>query len=95
MMDYRSFENASEFLGSCSPGKGDIIVLDFNMPGVHGCDLLKEFEKRDFHVPVIIVTATDDTKYMETCRKHGVKAFLRKPVDIEALYDIIRFNLPT
>jgi FixJ family two-component response regulator len=94
-MDYRSFETANEFLGSCSPGDGDIVVLDFNMPGMHGCDVLKEFEKLKIHVPIIIVTATDEPRFMETCRKHGVKAFLRKPVDIEALYDIVLFNLPS
>jgi len=94
-IEYKSFESADEFLSNGKPGIGDIIVMDFMMPGLHGCDLLKEFDHQNIHVPVIIVTATDENKYRETCRKHGVKAFLRKPVDIEALYDIILFNLPS
>lgn len=95
LMEYKSFENADEFISNYKPDRGDIVVMDWMMPGLQGCDLLEEFDKRNLHVPVIIVSSIDDPKYREECKKHGVKAFLRKPVDIEALYDIIRFNLPS
>lgn len=93
-MEYRSFENAREFMDNCTPHPGDVIVLDFMLSGLHGCDVLKEFTLQKIDVPVIIVSANDDPQYREKCRALGVKAFLRKPVDVEALYDVIRFNLP-
>jgi len=93
-MGYSSFENAGEFMANCKPQSGDVIVLDYMLYGLSGCDVLKEFINQKIDVPVIIVSADDDPYYQETCRNLGVKAFLRKPVDIEALYDVIRFNLP-
>jgi FixJ family two-component response regulator len=91
---YKSYENAEEFLSEFKPDKEDLIVLDLSLPGVNGCDLLEKFDQANIHIPVIIVTSLDDPKSRECCRKYGVKAFLRKPVDSEALIDIIRFNMP-
>ena len=88
-MDYRSFESAEEFLTICTLVPGDLLVLDINLPGMSGCDLLKKFKHDDIYIPVIVVTAFDDPVSREICRQYGVKAFLRKPVDGEALIDII------
>ena len=92
-MECKSFENANEFLGTCSPGKGDLLILDLNLPGMSGFDVLKKFAQDDIHIPVIVVTAFDDPSSRQKCKDYGVKIFLRKPVDGETLIDIIRYNL--
>jgi len=89
-MEYQSFESAGDFLSACKPGLQDVLILDLNLPGMSGCDLLENFEKEGLQVPVVIVTAFDDPASRERCKRYGVKAFLRKPVDGEALIDIIR-----
>jgi FixJ family two-component response regulator len=94
-MEFRSFESAIDFLDQCRPGVKDILVLDLNLPGMSGCDLLKRLAEEDLHIPVIVVTAFDDAQNRETCREYGVKAYLRKPVDGEALIDIIKYNQPS
>jgi two-component system, LuxR family, response regulator FixJ len=91
--DYRSFECAEEFLLLFKPAKGDLVVLDLTLQGMHGTDLLEKFEENSINIPVIIVTSTDEPGMRERCRKYGVKAFLRKPVDGEALLDLIKFNI--
>jgi FixJ family two-component response regulator len=91
-MEYRSFESANEFLAAGNPALGDTLVLDMNLPGMSGCDLLKKFELDNIHISVIAVTAFDNPVSREVCRQYGVKAFLRKPVDGEALIDIIRYT---
>ena len=93
-MEFRSFESATDFLAECQPGLQDILVLDLNLPGMMGCDLLKKLDEEGLHIPVIVVTAFDDAQNRETCRKYGVKSYLRKPVDGEALIDIIKYNQP-
>ena len=93
-MEFRSFESAIDFLDQCQPGELDILVLDLNLPGMTGCDLLKKLGEKDLHIPVIVVTAFDDAQNRETCRQYGVKAYLRKPVDGEALIDMIKYNQP-
>ena len=92
-MECKSFESANEFLGVYSPGQGDLLILDLNLPGMSGFDVLKKFAQDDIHIPVIVVTAFDDSLSRQKCKDYGVKVFLRKPVDGETLIDIIRYNL--
>jgi FixJ family two-component response regulator len=93
-LGHKSFESAEEFLSQFKPDRGDLLVLDMLLPGMNGCDLLKKFAMDDIHMPVIVVTASDDSHFLEYSRNYGVKAYLRKPVDSEALLDLIKFNTP-
>jgi len=92
-MDIVSFENAEDFLSDVKPGMKDILILDLHLPGMNGGDLLKKMDQEGIHVPVIVVTAFDDLQSREYCRHYGVKAYLRKPVDGEALSDMIKYIL--
>jgi FixJ family two-component response regulator len=92
-IDHRSFESADEFLSVSKPGAKDLLILDLNLPGISGCDLMKKFYHEGIPVPIIIITAHEDPQIRELCKKYGVIAFLRKPVDGEALLNIIRYNL--
>jgi two-component system, LuxR family, response regulator FixJ len=91
--DYISFGSAEEFLLQFEPGKGDLVVLDLTLQGMNGTDLLEKFEENGIDIPVIIVTSSEDPGIRDRCRKYGVKAFLRKPVDGEALLDLIKYNI--
>lgn len=91
--DYRSIESSVDFMPLFNPGQGDLIVLDLSLPGITGCDILKKFDAAGIRIPVIVVTSLDEPLRRESCRKYGVKAFLRKPVDVEALIDIVKYNL--
>lgn len=88
-----SFERAEEFLSLVTPNPGDTLVLDLNLPGMSGVDLLHHLDGAGIHLPVIVVTAFDDPQSRESCRNYGVKAYMRKPVDGEALIDIIKYNV--
>ncbi len=90
--EFQSFESAAGFLSGFKPGLNDILVLDLNMPGMNGIDLLKKLEQDGIHLPVIVVTAFDDPKSRAYCKEYGVLAYLRKPADGEALIDIIRYS---
>jgi FixJ family two-component response regulator len=91
-LDFFSFGSVDEFLVNIKPDAKDIIILDLHLPGISGIDFLKQLEAEGIRLQVIIVTAFDDPYSREYCRQYGVKAFLRKPVDGEALMDIINFN---
>jgi FixJ family two-component response regulator len=94
-LKFKSFSSAEQFLIGFSPCQQDFIVLDLNLPGMNGCDLLKEIKPDGISIQVIVTTAFDDPASRKLCRQHGVKAFLRKPVDGEALLDLIKYNLQT
>jgi len=62
-----------------------IIILDLMMPHISGLDLLPVLI-RDFpHIPVIVMTSTDDIETAVGCIKAGAVDYLTKPVEIERL----------
>jgi FixJ family two-component response regulator len=92
-LEHKSFESAKSFLSVEMPTVNDLIVLDIHLPEISGLETLKKFSEENRSIPVIVVTASDDEKIRECCRKYGVKAFLRKPVDGEALIDLIKYHI--
>ena len=63
----------------------DVIVLDMNMPGMHGMDVLREIKKVCPDTQVIILTGHGTDKDEEEATKLGGFGFLKKPTDIETL----------
>jgi len=88
-----SFVNAEMFLELYNQGLNDLLILDMQLPGMNGCQLLKTLTKRGIHLPVIVITSFDEPKFRQCSRDHGAIAYLRKPVDGEALLDIIQYKL--
>lgn len=87
-----SCESAENFLEVMKPAGNDIILLDMHMPGMNGCELLEYLSKREIFYPVIVITAYDESDSREVAKKYGALAYLRKPVDSEALIDLIKYN---
>jgi two-component system, NtrC family, response regulator AtoC len=91
-MEFKSTESVEDFLSIFRPDKNDLLVLDLNLPGLKGTDLLIKLDEAGISIPVIVVTSFDNAESREICRKYGIKEFLRKPVDAEALIDLIKYN---
>ena len=92
-IDHQCFSSAYEFLAVFKTGKKDLLVLDLNLPGMNGIDLLNKIKSPASQLSIIVVTANEEPLSREFCRQYGVKAYLRKPVDAEALLDIISYNI--
>jgi two-component system sensor histidine kinase RpfC len=69
----------------------DMIILDMNMPGMSGLDVVKAYRFMDtsMTVPIVILTADATREAMEACREIGVNSFLTKPVDARKLLETI------
>ena len=89
----KSFGSAEEFLEIFRQMDDDILILDMHMPNMNGCDLLHHFMNNKVHVPVIVVTAFDEPLSRQCAKNYGALAYLRKPVDGEALIDLIKYSL--
>lgn len=63
----------------------DCIVLDLNMPGLSGTDLMELLGGRRESPPVVVVTSSQDDADRARCRRLGAKALLDKPVSVEQL----------
>jgi FixJ family two-component response regulator len=94
-MDCIGFESAEEFLENWEQEEKDLLILDMHMPGLSGCDLLKYLKEKEIFIPVIVITAYDDQESRERSKNYGALAYLRKPVDGEALIDLIKYAFHT
>lgn len=73
----------------------DLVLLDINIPGVHGLDVAKHIKADDrlAHIPVIATTANVLLGDMERCLEAGCDDYLPKPLDITRLREIMRAYL--
>lgn len=66
-----------------SNGNPLAILLDLKMPKVNGLDVLRII-KNDEHmktIPVVMLTSSREEPDVRECYKHGVNAYVVKPVD--------------
>jgi DNA-binding response OmpR family regulator len=63
----------------------DIIISDINLPDTNGIEFIKELRKIDKTIPVILLSAYTDTKYLLEATKLKLVDYLTKPVDFKTL----------
>lgn len=73
----------------------DIILLDINIPGIHGLDIARRIKSSDrlWHIPVIATTANVLIGDKERCLEAGCDDYLPKPLDIRRLRELMRHYL--
>ncbi|MCL6267760.1 MULTISPECIES: response regulator [Flagellimonas] len=61
----------------------DLVLLDVNLPGISGYDLLQEIRKHPkYHnLPVIIITGEDEDTTLTKCFALGAQDYIRKPIN--------------
>jgi two-component system LytT family response regulator len=67
----------------------DFILLDINLPGKSGFDLLNELEAAGISPEVIFTSAHTETEILLKALKHAPATYLVKPIDIEELEEAI------
>ena len=88
-MKVDTFATGGEFLQSLADHKPDCVVLDIHMPGVTGFDVLARLANAGPPLPVVIITGHDSTETHDRALAAGAMAYLRKPVNDEALLEAI------
>jgi DNA-binding response OmpR family regulator len=63
----------------------DLILLDLNLPGGDGLEILKQVRERSVAVPVIILTARGDEGDRVKGLKHGADDYVVKPFSVMEL----------
>ncbi len=73
----------------------DVILLDLVMPEVTGFDILESLKRDDslVHIPVIVLTSSNDSETKLKALHHGATDFLAKPVDTSELVLRLRNTL--
>ncbi len=83
------YERGADLLEALGSRRLDCLLLDLHMEGVNGFEVLEAFLTRKVHLPVIVVTGHDEPGTEEQARRLGAVAYLKKPVDRDALLSSI------
>jgi CheY-like chemotaxis protein len=69
-----------------------LILLDINMPVLDGVETLRRLKADETtrHIPVIMLTTTDDPREIARCYELGCSVYVTKPVAYERFVEAIR-----
>src|SRR5579864_4323641 len=90
--DVVSASDGQEALARIAEQEPDIVLLDVMMPGMDGFEVCHRIKSnpKTAHVPVVMVTALDQTSDRVAGLDAGADDFLTKPVDDAALFARVR-----
>ena len=71
-------------------GKFDVAILDINMPGMDGMELLQILKKKHKFLEVIMLTGHGAIDSAVEATKLGAYDYLEKPYDFENLLDVLK-----
>lgn len=67
----------------------DLILLDLQMPRMSGLTVLKQVRDVEVRVPIIVISATEDSKVAAEALRHGAVAFIPKPFDARQVETLV------
>ena len=73
-------ENGKTALKTATTQKPDIMLVDINIPGITGLELIRRIRKLDFSCRIVITTVYDTFAYAQEAVKYGVSDYLLKPL---------------
>src|SRR6266545_95962 len=82
-----SGRTALDKLAAVSP---DLVLLDYQMPGMNGVQVLTEIKKRQAGLPVIMITAYGTIERAVEAIKSGADDFVTKPFDPDHLALVVK-----
>jgi CheY-like chemotaxis protein len=88
----KSADEALEFIAIAVP---TLIVMELDLPGTNGCDLLVHLRQVQqlTSIPIIIQTTRSESEIDSRCRDAGCTHYLRKPVNAENLYRCVQATI--
>lgn len=78
VLEARDAESALETHAAAQP---DVVVLDINLPGISGFELLRRMLKRKPDTKAIVFTMNDDPIFAARSIEHGAKGYIAKSED--------------
>ncbi len=96
LMVAHTAEEAERILGLGEEGtemdRPDLVLLDLNLPGKSGHELLKDLKAAEKlrRIPVVILTSSEAEEDIEKSYDRYANAYVTKPVDLTELSKVVR-----
>jgi FixJ family two-component response regulator len=84
-LETETFASGAAMLEDLARREPDCVVLDLHMPGMSGFELQGLLAQRARRIPVVVLTGQDTPETFARATAGGASAYLRKPVDGDAL----------
>ena len=86
-LDFEQAVSGLEAIERISLAPMDLVVLDLNMPDVHGLEVLQFIRKQPSleKLPVIVLTTRGDEDSRAAAQRHGASLYLTKPFEPSTL----------
>ncbi len=82
--------NSADTLALLHQQKWDVLVLDINMPGRNGFEVLDEVQRRFPLLPVLVLSSTPESQIGVRAIKAGAAGYLNKQAAPEKLVEAVR-----
>jgi FixJ family two-component response regulator len=86
-MQVCDYPSAADFLADFKPGTCGCLIVDHQMPGMTGIDLLKHLDRAA--PPTIVISAHGNQALRERALAAGAVAMIAKPVDADELIGMV------
>ena len=83
-------ENSSDVLRLFREDKWSLVILDINMPGRSGLEVLKEIKESNSETPVIIFSMYPEDQFAVRAIKAGASAYLSKDISAKELEKAVK-----
>ena len=87
--DVTTASNGEEAIASAEKGLFDVAVVDFQMPGMDGTQVLKALKDKHKYLEIIMLTGHATVDSAVECTKLGAFKYLEKPYAFEKLVEAI------
>jgi len=85
-----TFASAVDFLNAAPPAQGACLVLDLQMPGMSGLELLECVAFRERALPVVVITGDADQETELRALDAGALVVLQKPLELQTLLEAVQ-----
>lgn len=91
--DVEAVPSGADALAAAESRDFDLIILDENMPGLTGLETLQRIKLAKPHIPVIMITKSEEENIMDQAVGNNIADYLIKPVNPKQILSSIKKNL--
>ena len=87
--DVVTYTSGEEILDHFESVKADLVLLDFQLPGLNGIDVLIQIKEKMPSLPVALVTASSQPQTLEQASRYGVDRIVMKPYSCQEILQAV------
>jgi two-component system, NarL family, invasion response regulator UvrY len=88
--EFGEASNADETMNRLQQQPWDVLILDINMPGRNGFEVLKEACRHFPHLPILVLTSTPEDQLGVRAIRAGAAGYLNKQTAPESLVEAVQ-----